>query len=120
MDIVEEYAKYIVDRVLKEGLKIEVVDYCCCLRYTYVRLRIDDVHVLGLAYTPIEDISQIEDVGEIPNLTSIVNQVKSLKALDRSLAIAYLNAISQYLINIDNVKLVSCDVCDLIENRYRG
>ncbi|WP_238375094.1 hypothetical protein [Vulcanisaeta thermophila] len=36
--------------------RVEVVDYCNCLNYTYVQVRAGGRDYLGIAYTPIEDL----------------------------------------------------------------
>ena len=78
-----------------------IIDYCICLRYTYVLISIDGKKYLGLSHTFINHLSRRKPgINSIEELR-LPDTLLSRDPYARQLGFALLNAYSQYLISRD-------------------
>ncbi|KUO94567.1 MAG: hypothetical protein AT717_01770 [Vulcanisaeta sp. CIS_19] len=89
--------------------KVEVIDQCTCLNYTYVLIKTKLGEFLGIAYTPIEDL-RAGEVGIAPRVEELPELVTNLDSLIRALGIALVNAISHYLVVREGLSLRQGDL----------
>ena len=90
---------WVLGRVESLGALPEVVDFCVGVRYSYVLLRDGGRGWLGVALTPIEDV--IGSPYELPErivCSGLLDYVSSLNPAIKSLGVALLNALSNYLL----------------------
>ncbi len=91
--IAEEACK----RAIEAGRGIEISDYCVGLKYSYVEVKGPKGRALGVAYVPYEDMYS-GCVGKVPKLEDLLEMISGTNPIERSLSLAAVNAISQYLI----------------------
>ncbi|MEX0568831.1 MAG: DUF364 domain-containing protein [Candidatus Njordarchaeota archaeon] len=108
----------IIDNITAEIIKrcrywkeLKVSDLCIGLKYAYCVVERNKKEI-GLSYVPVEDILPHESTGEIKDVLSMV---KSTKMLDRVIAIAYLNSVSQYMLWVERDYS-----CEIIEKKIFG
>jgi hypothetical protein len=89
--------------------KVEVIDQCTCLNYTYVLVKTKLGEFLGIAYTPIEDL-RTGEVGIAPRVEELPEFVIHLDSLIRALGVALINAISHYLVAREGLSLRQGDL----------
>jgi len=98
-------------RIIDEEFRI--IDFSFALPYTYVVIEGNRGRSLGVAMTLPEEIqtysSEIEDI----SVESFIKKVDSLNIIERTLAIATINAVSQYYIDLS--KAESKDVTELLD-----
>ncbi|NJE25561.1 hypothetical protein E3E22_02775 [Thermococcus sp. MV5] len=92
----------------KEALKfakgLELVDFSFGLPYTYVLVEGENGRALGVAMTLPEEIQRYENsIGE-PSLEEFIKKADSLNIVERTLALAAINAVSQYHIDLNNAE----------------
>ncbi len=109
----------LVDKVCEEILrKLDVSliteDVCVGLRYTYAVVRAGSKRVMGVAYTPLEDLSGCSSIKEYPDANSVPEMLRSHDILKRTVAIAFLNAISSLLFTLPE-ESVGRDPLDVVE-----
>ncbi|NJE08666.1 hypothetical protein E3E31_09065 [Thermococcus sp. M39] len=95
----------ILRKLKKEALQIidedfEITDFSFALPYTYVAIEGRKGKALGVAMTLPEEIqvysSEIEDI----SVENFIEKADSLNVIERTLALAAINAISQYYIDL--------------------
>ncbi|BDR92974.1 hypothetical protein Vsou_20670 [Vulcanisaeta souniana JCM 11219] len=105
------FSKQVAEKVLKllGNDRIEVLDKCNCLNYTYVLIGTGLGEFLGIAYTPAEDL-RAGEVGVVPRVEELPELVVNLDSLVRALGIALINAISHYLVMREGFRLSQGDL----------
>ncbi len=106
------FSRQVAEKVLKllGNDRIEVLDQCNCLNYTYVLIGTGlGGEFLGIAYTPTEDL-RANEVGVIPKVEELPELVVNLDSLVRALGIALINAISHYLVMREGLRLSQGDL----------
>jgi len=104
--LITMFSKSVAEGVLRilGDDKVEVIDQCACLNYTYVLIKTKLGEFLGIAYTPIEDL-RAGEVGIAPRVEELPELVIHLDSLIRALGIALVNAISHYLVVREGLSL---------------
>ncbi|ADN51590.1 Rossmann-like domain-containing protein [Vulcanisaeta distributa] len=105
------FSRQVAEKVLKllGNDRIEVLDKCNCLNYTYVLIGTRLGEFLGIAYTPTEDL-RAGEVGVVPKVEELPELVVNLDSLVRALGIALINAISHYLVMREGLRLSQGDL----------
>lgn len=106
------FSRQVAEEVLKllGNDRVEVLDQCSCLNYTYVLINTGlGGEFLGIAYTPVEDL-RAGEVGVVPRVEELPELVINLDSLVRALGIALINAISHYLVVRDGLRLSQGDL----------
>ncbi len=96
----------VAERILRgvSRYDIEVIDYAVGLHYVYVFLRIGEQRSLGVAHSYVEEYQHGYWVRDLePEM--IPEMVSSPRIMDKNLAVAYLNALSQFLIEENRLPL---------------
>jgi hypothetical protein len=92
---------------------IKVTDVCVGIRYSYVIIDVNGSKSLGISYTPLEDIPHARIRLDDVSLENVRDYVSSPHPLTKTIGLALLNAVSQYL--IDNESLImNADLLDKI------
>ncbi len=93
-------------RILEEtrGLGEDVVDYGVGLHYVYVLLDIGGERYLGIAHSAVEEYPEGYWVSGLDR-SMVMDMVSSTNIMDKNIAVAYLNALSQYLIRRNKIRL---------------
>ncbi len=94
--IVDEYARAVLEVVSSEHLGID--DYMVGLRYSIGIVGGGKGHKAGLAIVPVEDVIGMPMARPIVELEDIAEHVSSTNIIEKSLGVALLNAISQYIL----------------------
>ena len=94
--IVDEYAKTVLEIVADEHLGVD--DYMVGLRYSIGVVGGGKGHKAGLAIVPVEDVLGMPMARPIIELKDIAEHASSTNIIEKSLGIALLNAISQYIL----------------------
>ena len=103
----------LVARLLREAPEgLEIVDYCAGLRYCYTVVSDGSKEAMGLAYLPRLEIGH-EALPEEVELGDALRLVSSTSLLHKALGISMANAISQFLLDPD--ELPKGDVLDYLE-----
>ena len=79
---------------IKQAREFQVTDLCVGLRYTYAIVKVGNEVSVGLAYTPIEDLSSCRLPVRKPSLENILDLARSINPIEKSIAIAVSNAIT--------------------------
>ncbi len=96
---------------LKEGF---ISDYLIGIKYSYAIFSSQNTKSVGLSFVPREDIIGCPIANE-PKIDKISSLMKSKNILDRILAVAVLNAVSQYLIwNVDKLEAEKVNLIDKV------
>ncbi|WP_243666234.1 DUF4213 domain-containing proteins [Vulcanisaeta sp. JCM 16159] len=105
------FSRQVAEEVLKllGNDRVEVLDQCNCLNYTYVLINTGLGEFLGIAYTPVEDL-RTGEVGVVPRVEELPELVINLDSLVRALGIALINAVSNYLVVRDGLRLSQGDL----------
>ncbi len=95
---IDAIASYITDFLKDHYIKVEVNEYTLGVKYSYVEILCRNKNYLGLSITLVEDLvgspwSFIE-----PSIDSLVPMATSINPYVKTLGIALLNALSQYMI----------------------
>ncbi|AHF79477.1 Rossmann-like domain-containing protein [Thermococcus paralvinellae] len=102
----------------KEALKLakglELIDFSFGLPYSYVLVEGEKSKALGVAMTLPEEIQRYENSIEEPSLEEFIKKADSLNAVERTLALAAINAVSQYYIDLSNAKWI--DAVELLSD----
>ncbi len=93
--LAEEMGRRFLSNYSKLFEKVKIVEYCVCLKYSYVEVEGPEGKALGCAYVPFEDLSPGE-VGSAPDPEKVIEGISSLNPLTRSLYLAMINAYCQY------------------------
>ncbi len=91
--IVEEIWEEISKMVDEELL---VRDFAVGVKYSYVIIEGKNGQAMGTAYMPSEDVTR--GYSRIPNFDNIKPMLTSTNIMEKSLGMAFLNAVSQYLL----------------------
>jgi len=75
---------------------LEVEDYAIGAKYAYVIVKGSKGRAMGTSYFPMEDMTR--GYSRVPSFDILTSMLSSLNIFERSLGIAFLNAISQYLL----------------------
>lgn len=103
--IIDDIAAKIIKHY-ESWTKLKISDICIGLKYAYCVVE-GDKKAIGLSYVPIED-TQIHDMTS--EVEDVLSMIKSTKMLDRVLALAYLNSISQYILWVERDH--SCEILE--------
>ncbi len=79
---------------IKHASDFKVIDLCVGLRYTYTVVKAGDKVSIGLAYTPLEDVGSCKLPIRYPSRENLVEMARSINLVEKSIAIAVSNAIS--------------------------
>jgi len=91
-DVAERIARHV------DGLKVK--DFCVCLKAAY--FIVEDAfggEAVGVAHIPFEELHSASDVRPVIKLEEIPELVTDLNPITRVLAVAAMNAVSQYLLS---------------------
>lgn len=99
---------------LKLAKGLELIDFSFGLPYTYVLVEGEKSKALGVAMTLPEEIQRYENSIEEPSLEEFIKRADSLNAVERTLALAAINAVSQYYIDLSNAKWI--DAVELLSD----
>ncbi len=94
--IVDDYAKTVLEITSNESLGID--DYLVGLRYSIGVIGGGKGHEAGIAITPAEDVLGMPMARPILRPEDLLERVSSMNIIEKSLGIALLNAISQYIL----------------------
>ncbi len=114
---------YVVDKALAIAREenIKLVDYCVCFPYTYVVVEGKDGKAMGVALTPFNEFNDIE-YRETPlskwDIYGLVKAAASYNLIAKTLGIAAINAVSQYLFL--NEELTYKSIIDILSETTRG
>ncbi|RLE93478.1 MAG: hypothetical protein DRN04_06955 [Thermoprotei archaeon] len=102
------------------SLKIETIDSVVGVKYCYISIKGPEGLEAGVAYLPLEDLDCTEPLPEPPSPDNILDYVSSVNTLWKTAAVAYINAVSQYLLwklnHINGFKLVSVNLIDTLSD----
>ncbi len=90
--LIDEVTEYVLSR----KISYQILDYTIGAKYSYVIVKGPYGSAMGTAYMPQEDLTR--GVSRVPSISSLSEMLSSINILERSLGIALLNAISQYLL----------------------
>ena len=98
---------------------MELIDACVGIRYTYVITKCGGRKFIGLAFTPLEDLTLHYEIPSKLNLEELPNYIGSTNMLLKTLGIAAINSISQYILDTEkgcsNYEFIpNKDLCDVI------
>ncbi|WFO75538.1 hypothetical protein J4526_01175 [Desulfurococcaceae archaeon MEX13E-LK6-19] len=97
--LIDLIAQRVIDLINKFDKEIKVSDYVVGLKYSYVEINGVYGRSLGVAITPIEDIIGLGvRIGNEPGEDNIVDLVSSLNPIEKTLGVALINALSNYLL----------------------
>ncbi|ASJ07686.1 Rossmann-like domain-containing protein [Thermococcus pacificus] len=106
----------LLSRIKKEALKLaeglELVDFGFALPYTWVLAEGPEGKALGVAMTLPEEVQRYRNSISEPSLKAFIERADSLNAIERTLGLAAINAVSQYHIDLSNAEWV--DVLELL------
>ncbi|ADT83424.1 Rossmann-like domain-containing protein [Thermococcus barophilus] len=99
----------ILRKLKKEALRIidedfTIVDFSFALPYTYVVIEGKRGKSLGVAMTLPEEIQMYSNEIEDVDVRKFIEKLDSLNIIERTLAIATINAVSQYYIDLSRTK----------------
>ncbi|ALM74477.1 Rossmann-like domain-containing protein [Thermococcus barophilus] len=99
----------ILRKLKKEALRIidedfTIVDFSFALPYTYVVIEGKRRKSLGVAMTLPEEIQMYSNEIEDVDVRKFIEKLDSLNIIERTLAIATINAVSQYYIDLSRAK----------------
>jgi len=112
LEALEMMLKLLKERALKvieEDFKL--VDFSFALPYTYVVIEGERGKAIGLAMTLPEEIGEYKNAFTKPGLREFIEKADSLNIIERTLALAAINAVSQYYLEVEEER----DILDLIE-----
>ncbi|ADN51690.1 Rossmann-like domain-containing protein [Vulcanisaeta distributa] len=89
------FIEVLASRAMDLAGDLSIVDYCICLRATYVVVSDGRREAIGMAHVSYEDLHGIGRVME-PSIDYLPNMVIDVNPLNRVLGLALINAISQY------------------------
>lgn len=95
LNVIKERVKTISD-----GFSIE--DFSFGLPYSYVIVEKDGQCSMGVAMTIPEEVQHYENSFHDVSISTFINAIESKNIIERTLALATVNAVSQYYINISN------------------
>ena len=95
---VDTIASYLTSFFKERGISIKVNDYILGVKYSYVEIFYGNKSYLGLSITPIEDLVGTPWSFIEPSMDSLVQMVSSINPYIKTLGLALLNALSQYMI----------------------
>ena len=76
--------------------EIEIVDYAIGAKYSYAIVEGKHGRAMGTAYVPLEDIEKGHS--RVPKISVVGSMLSSTNIFEKSLGVAVLNAVSQYLL----------------------
>ncbi len=92
--------------------ELELVDFGFALPYTWVLVEGPEGKALGVAMTLPEEVQRYRNSVTEPSLKAFIERADSLNAIERTLGLAAINAVSQYHIDLSNAEWV--DVLELL------
>ncbi len=93
-----------------------LLDFSFALPYTYVLIEGKRGKALGVAMTLPEEVQRFRTSFEEPSLEGFMEKAGSLNIIERTLALAAINALSQYHISLENVE--GADVTEILEGDF--
>ncbi len=75
---------------------LKIVDYAIGVKYSYAVVKGEHGRAMGTSYFPVEDLTR--GCSRVPQISSLGAMLSSTNIFEKSLGIAILNAISQYLL----------------------
>ncbi|CAI1493458.1 conserved protein of unknown function [Thermococcus nautili] len=106
----------LLGRIKREALKLtkglRLVDFGFALPYTWVLVQGPEGRALGVAMTLPEEVQRYRNSVTEPSLEAFIERADSINSIERTLALAAINAVSQYHIDLADAEWV--DVLDLI------
>jgi len=108
----------LLSKIKRKALKLadglELVDFSFGLPYTYVLIEGSEGKALGVAMTLPEEVQRYSNSVEEPSLEAFIERADSLNAIERTLGLAAINAVSQYHIDLSSAKWV--DAVELLDS----
>ncbi|NJE75467.1 Rossmann-like domain-containing protein [Thermococcus sp. ES12] len=99
-------------RLIDEDLR--VLDFSFGLPYTYVLVEGERGKALGVAMTLPEEIQRYDNSIDETSVEAFIKKADSLNIIERSLALAAINAVSQYYIDLSSAKWI--DAVELLDD----
>ncbi|NJE84311.1 hypothetical protein E3E23_00415 [Thermococcus sp. CX2] len=101
-------------KLVEEDFRI--IDFSFALPYTYVLIEGERGRALGVAMTLPEEVGTYRTSIEEPSLEVFIEKADSLNVIERTLALAAINAVSQYYIDVSNAP--NLDVVELLDESF--
>jgi len=102
-------------RALSLAREVELLDFGFALPYTWVLVEGENGRALGVAMTLPEEVQRYTNsIGE-PSLEGFIEKAGSINAIERTLGLAAINAVSQYHMDLSDAHNV--DVLELLPER---
>ncbi|WP_099211449.1 Rossmann-like domain-containing protein [Thermococcus henrietii] len=106
----------LLGKIKREALRLadglELVDFGFALPYTWVLVEGEGEMALGVAMTLPEEVQRYRNSITEPSLEAFIGKADSINAIERTLGLAAINAVSQYHIDLSGAEWV--DVLELI------
>ncbi|ASJ04131.1 Rossmann-like domain-containing protein [Thermococcus barossii] len=99
-------------RLIDEDLR--VLDFSFGLPYTYMLVEGERGKALGVAMTLPEEIQRYDNSIDETSVEAFIEKADSLNIIERSLALAAINAVSQYYIDLSSAKWI--DAVELLDD----
>ena len=99
-------------QMMNEKFKIE--DFSFALPYTYVVIRGKKGKAMGVAMTLPEEVGSYKNKIEKISVEEFISKANSLNIIERTFALAAMNAVSQYYIDLSNAKYM--DAIEIIKD----
>ena len=84
------------ETISKVNEEIKIVDYAIGAKYSYAIVEGKHGRAMGAAYVPLEDIGKGHS--RVPKISIVESMLSSTNIFEKSLGVAILNALSQYLL----------------------
>ncbi|GAB6135051.1 Rossmann-like domain-containing protein [Thermococcus prieurii] len=106
----------LLGKIKREALRLanglELVDFGFALPYTWVLVEGPEGRALGVAMTLPEEVQRYRNSITEPSLEAFIGKADSINAIERTLGLAAINAVSQYHIDLSGAEWG--DVLELI------
>ncbi|NJE42055.1 Rossmann-like domain-containing protein [Thermococcus sp. GR6] len=93
-----------------------LIDFSFALPYTYVLIEGELGKSIGVAMTLSEEVGRYRTSIEEPSLEAFIEKADSLNIIERTLALAAINAVSQYYLDVSEAPNV--DVVELLDRSF--
>ncbi len=105
--------------VISRYFRGEIIDYAIGIKYAYCIVQEENRKAMGVAYSPYLDI-RISGIADIPRIPRIFEKFPESGVTNRTIFLACINAISQYLMwhrNMGRGRIIYTNLIDLITSR---
>ena len=111
----------LLGRIKKKALNItggefRLLDFSFALPYTYVLVEREGIRAMGVAMTLPEEIQRYRASFDELSVEEFIEKADSLNIIERTLAVAAINAVSQYYIDLGDAR--DTDVTELLDGEF--